>query len=191
MKTLLLLLNVLCQADRLGQLLEEYLPLVQHRGVSTTIPLNERTALLYQVDRDLTLSYKATTRHRIEQGSLYGIPLGPDSQTCLSEPWSSQAKLLELMRLAFDTTDNLLLERSRVLGSNIDDDKGLEYGSSNKVASGRSGASVEDERETQRVLKAYLVELADYTLAMHQERMSYLQRYVSKLFKCSSIPKRC
>lgn len=166
------------QGDELSKLLEEYLPLLQQQGVSTALPLNERTAILYQVDRDLTLSYKATIRHRIEHGSLYGIPLGPDSQTCLSEPWSSRPKLLELMRLAFDTTDKLLLERSRVIGSNIDDDKGLDYGSTNKVTSGRFGASVEDERETQRILKAHLVELADYTLAMHQERMSYLQKCV-------------
>lgn len=134
--------------------------------------------MLCQVDRDLTLSYKAISRHRIENGSLYGIPLGPDAQTCLSEPWSSQPRLLELMRLAFETTDDLLLERRRVLGSNIDDEKVSEYGSTTKGAGKRGQRTLEDERETQRSLKAYLVELADHTLAMHQERMSYLQRYV-------------
>lgn len=163
----------------MGKLLESYLPLLQQRGTSTALPLNERSNVLCQVDRDLSLFYKAIARHRIEHGSLYGIPLGPDSQTCLTAPWSSQPQLLELMRLAFETTDAVLLERSRVLGSNIDDEKTAEYGSSNKGPGKRGQRTLEDEREMQRSLKAYLIELADYTLAMHQERMSYLQRYVT------------
>lgn len=187
---------MLChQADRLADLFEEYLPILEQRGTNASLPLTERTSVLHQIDRDLSLTYKALTRHRIEQGNLYGIPLGPDSQTCLSEPWSSRPRVLKLMRLAFEATDKLLVERSRVLGSNIDDDRAGEYGSSSQVANGRTGMSLEDEREIQRVLKAYLVELADYTLAMHQERMSYLQRcamlITAYIGAASDVSSRC
>lgn len=76
-------------------------------------------------------------------------------------------------------TDSLLIERSRVIGSSIDDDTNVAYGSGDRLRTGRAGASIEEERETQRLLKSYLVELADYALAMHQERMSYLQRWAA------------
>lgn len=157
-------------------MLAEYLPILQQQALNTASPLSERTSILFQADRDLSLVFKALSRHRIEQSGLYGIPLGPDSQTCLSEPWSSRRKLLELLRTAFNATDDLLSERSRTIGSSIDDDTTADYGPSAHYPTARSGASMEEERDTQRRLKSYLVELADYTLAMHQERMSYLQR---------------
>lgn len=164
------------QLNRLEVLLEAYLPVLQSQAVEASLPLNERTHTLFQVDRDLALVYRAVNRHRVEQGNLYGIPLGPDSQTCLSEPWTSRPTLLKLLRLAFEATEALLTERSREIGSNIDDSGADEYGSTLHLQSGRVVANIEEERQTQHLLKAYLVDLADHTLAMHQERMSYLQR---------------
>jgi hypothetical protein len=153
-------------------MLEQMLPLLEVRVLPSALPLKDRSIALQQIDRALCLALKAASRHRVEQGNLYGIPVSSDSQTCLSAPWTSTPTLLELLRFAFDATDSILVERRQVIGSNVDDDRAQEYGSAAHIRKG----TVEEEKEVQHLLKSYLVELADYALAMHQERMSYLQR---------------
>lgn len=136
------------------------------------LALLERSTALLDIDHCLASVLKATLRHRIEFGQLYGIPLGPDSQTCLSEPWSSRPATLHLLRDTFEATVKLLQERTNVLGSTVDEEAEGTYGS---IHSRSQTPSQEDEQKRQHVLKNLLVDLGDYTLAMHQERLAYLQ----------------
>lgn len=149
----------------MGSALEQMLQPLQQRATAPT-PLSSRTACIHQVDEILTIAYKALLRSRIENSDLYGLPAS-DAQVCLSEPWSSRPKLLRLLVSAFEFTERIVQERSSDLGTAVDDEEQIDYG-----AAGQD----KQEKETQKELKDFMAEIADYALAMHQERMAYLQR---------------
>lgn len=135
--------------------------------------LSARSDAVYQVAQTLCATYKTTLRFRRESANVYGIT--DNDQTCLSEPWSSRSQLLELMRAAIEALESIIDARTREMGSNIDNETELEYGQFVSANASRE----REERERQKNLRDCTAELADYALAMHQERMAYLQRWVT------------
>ena len=162
--------------DRLGSALEELLPVLQ-RYLGPISTGNQRASVLMQVDQSLSLTYKAIQRFRNDSSNLYG--LSTETQLCLSEPWSSRPRLLELLRLAFVSTEEIVTERTRELGSGVNEEETIQYGAAREMTT--SSAAGREEKILQRDFKNYMTELADYALAMHQERMAYLQRQVSRV----------
>lgn len=160
-------------ADSLPFALEKLLPLLRKRLSAPNATLLARSEAVYQVAQSLCATYKAVVRFRRESANYYGITDG--DQTCLSEPWSSRSQLLELMRSAIEALESIIDARTRELGSNIDNETDLEYGQS---ANSARGSTERAERERQKALRDFAAELSDYALAMHQERMAYLQRSV-------------
>lgn len=124
------------------------------------------TDRMLQVAEVLTLAYKTITRFRQENNVIYGT--GTD-QTCLTEPWSSAGNLTTLSRKTFEGVMALIEQRSTRLGTAIDNETST--GASRSSAS----AEVQQQQDQQHLLKNYAADLADVTLAMHQERMAYLE----------------
>ena len=77
------------------------------------------------------------------------------------------------MRASIEALESIIDARTREMGSNIDNETDLEYGQTGNTA---KGSREREERERQKNLRDFTAELADYALAMHQERMAYLQR---------------
>ena len=162
------MLRFASQVTQLGLALEQFLPILQNR-LLPSVSLADQVSVIYQVDQALSLTYKTVRRFRSESSNLYGI--SAESQICLSEPWSSRPRLLELLRLAIECTEQTIAERTREMGSAIDDEQMIDYGQERRLDDlNQAGA------ELQRDLKEYMAEMADYALAMHQERMAFLQR---------------
>lgn len=105
-------------------------------------------------------AYSAAHRYRQTSGESYGL----DKKTS-AEIWTCRAACLQLLESLFVATEKLLRDRTRQLGDIIDAETPFGQG---------DGASARDEQGTQLELKTHLCELARYTLAAYEERISYL-----------------
>ena len=164
------------QVGLLGRALESLLPVLQREtdAKSRDVSLPSRTMATQQVAQILSVTYRSVLRFRAESRNLYAIT--NSDQTCLSEPWTSRSTLLSLLRLTIERLEQVIRERSRELGSNVDNEDLIEYGRADEGGLGASREMRErEERHTQKSLKEHLAELSDYALAMHQERMAYLE----------------
>ena len=154
--------------------MEKLLPILRRHLTTPNASLRARSDAVFQVAQTLCSVYKTVLRFRKESANVYGIT--DNDQTCLSEPWSSRSQLLELVRATLEALESIIDSRTRELGSNIDNETDLDYGGGvNSIQGGRD----REERERQKSLRDFAAELSDYALAMHQERMAYLQRCAS------------
>lgn len=164
------------QVGQLGRALEALLPILRRETdpSSRDASLASRTLTTQHVAEILSITYRSVLRFRAESSNLYAIT--NSDQTCLSEPWTSRSTSLSLLRLTVERLEQVIRERSRELGSNVDNEDLIEYGRADEGGLGGSREVRErEERHTQKSLKEQFAELSDYALAMHQERMAYLE----------------
>ena len=121
-----------------------------------------KTSHLLQANRIIVPAYYAAANYTDEVGQAYdSSKVFSGSIAC--EAWTCTAVAIETLETAFHATDALIRERSRELGSAIDME-GQNFLSEGTI----------DQRQ-QRELKSHLCELARFTLAAYEQRLSYLQ----------------
>ncbi|KAI5479591.1 nuclear pore complex protein Nup133 [Pseudohyphozyma bogoriensis] len=125
-----------------------------------------KSPTLQEANHLVLLVFNAVARFRADSGALYGL----DPNLHPLEAWSSRPIVLENLQWHFDSTDALLRERSRELGTSVDDEQPKYTGRSR-------GASVDvsNQQVLQAELKKQMASLADFVFGMYEERLSFLR----------------
>lgn len=89
-------------------------------------------------------------------------------QGAVKEAWTSRVALLDALQFLFDGTEQTLILRSRELGLSPSEDH------SNWNTQETSAIA----NDAQAELKAALVEEAEFLLAIYEERLLFLKRFV-------------
>ncbi len=131
-------------------------------GTYREAPIAAKTAQLLQSNRLLVPAYHAATVYNDEAGGAYEVDRS-FSGPLAADVWTCKAASLELLETAFHATDALIRQRSKDLGSAVD----------MPVREFMSEGTAEQAQ--QRELKTHLAELARATLAVYQQRLSYLR----------------
>lgn len=152
------------QIPHLGSLLEEVDKTL--RNALNSAAHQDRGALLHEacqinivrfslhrmgITEYLQLVFNAILKHRTDTANLYGL----DQSAIPVQPWTSRPALIEGLQYLFEAAEHAIKDSSRDSGS--------------------TGDALATNRNVQNDLKACLCDLADFLLALYEERLQYLK----------------
>lgn len=124
--------------------------------------LDTRGAEVAEINRVALTAFQAAFRYQQASADLYGL-----ENKMSFEAWTCKVTSVQLLESLFIATEALIRDRTRELGSIVDVDPSTAFGvADNDPTAIQQGAQLE--------LKTQLCELARYTLASYEERISYL-----------------
>lgn len=135
--------------------------------------LNNRSSKLMEANEILLAVYNATIATRQAHRKTYDLE--GDTTT---EPWTSTMNLLDILPSHYEVTLDILQQRAREFGPAMDDDQ-TRFGADSSIlwlAEGENDEGSSDQSKwLHHALKDQLTELAEKSLVMMKERITFLE----------------
>ncbi|TIC13544.1 hypothetical protein E3Q10_01047 [Wallemia mellicola] len=145
--------------DRMNALVIEYL--------ESNPGIEKRSKTIIESNRYILATLSPSFKLRQQQSEIYGL----DKSTRGFESWMAKSVMLNVLETTYDRTKKLLRDRSRELGSSIDDNP-EDYQNAPNTKTTQKLLTRQSEQEE---LRQQLCSIAELTIESYEDRIEYLK----------------
>ncbi|TIB64724.1 hypothetical protein E3P78_01027 [Wallemia ichthyophaga] len=131
--------------------------------------IEKKSQLILESNRYILATLSPSFKFRQQQSEIYGL----DASARGFESWMAKTKMLHVLEMTYERTRKLLRDRTRELGSSIDDNPtDYENAPSTKATQKLIGRQSEQEE-----LRQQLCSIAELTIESYEDRIDYLKAW--------------